>query len=126
MKFVSIGPLLTYKTGGFTSMRSKVQLVIAIAPGVSQITVTTTKDSEVNGTPVVMPLTVKSQRFTLGTSLALNYIFNQSLGMSIGAGYQHTEANSQIFPDKTFSSVNLRLGVFFRLSKDRKYKYSVV
>lgn len=124
INFFSIGPSVTYKPGVVKRSRNKTNFCITFSPGISRIKVSTDSGSEINGNSNTDPLTVQSQRFTFGTTVGLNHVVTHSFGFSILAGYQYTVADSQIFPDKNFSYFTLRTGVFYRLFKDKKYKYS--
>lgn len=124
MSFLSVGPSVMYKSGSPGNAIDKLSFCISLSPGISRINVDTSTDSEINGYPDTNPLTVESVRFTLGTHAGINYIFTNSIGGTLLLGYQYTAADSQIFPDKNYSWLSVRAGVFYRLFNDKKYKYS--
>jgi hypothetical protein len=124
MSFLSIGPSVMYKFASRGKSIDKLSFCISLSPGISRINVDTDTDSEINGYPNTDPLTVESVRFTLGAYAGMNYIFTNSVGGTLLLGYQYTAADSQIFPDKSYSYLSVRAGVFYRLFNDKKYKYS--
>ena len=125
MTFLSAGPSVMYKpwASGMKSIH-KLNFCVSLSPGVSQLKVNTSRDSEINAGSKANPLKVQSLRFTIGAKAGLNCILTNSVGVTLQAGYQYTVADSKIFPDKSFSYINLSLGVFYRLFKDKRYKYS--
>jgi Outer membrane protein beta-barrel domain len=123
LNILTVGPALAYRIG---APGKKVSLFFSASPGLSRIKILTDRESSINGNPLVDPLIVTSQRFSLGTHVGLNYALSHSIGLSIAGGYQYTQSNSKIFADKSYSFINLRMGVFCRLFKDRRYKYSEI
>ena len=126
------GTSMTFSSGGgriayrlpVTGQRNKLDFVVSLSPGVSNVNIETTSESEINGGLASVPLTVQSMRFTLGTHAGFNYNVTNSYGLAVRAGYQFTSADSEIFPDKNFSFLNVSIGAYFRLLKDKRYKYS--
>ncbi len=121
MTFLSGGGRVAYRLP-VTGQRNKLDFVVSLSPGVSSINIETTSDSEINGGLSSVPLTVKSMRFTLGTHAGFNYNVTNTFGLALRVGYQYTSADSEIFPDKNFSFLNVSIGAYFRLIKDKRYK----
>jgi hypothetical protein len=124
MRFLSAGGSVMYTPGLSANSKKALNFCIMFSPGISRINVKTAGSSAINGDPTQDALVVRSTRFTMGLHAGLRYVFNDACGATLMAGYQYTPANSKIFPDNSFSWLNVRAGVFYRLFKDKKYKYS--
>lgn len=119
-KFLFVGPSVMYK--GWPAKRNA-NLSLIVSPGISQVSIRTASDSEINGMPTAVPLSVSSVRFTLAANAGMQYLFSDSFGLTLNVGYQRTFAKSKVFADKNFDFLSVQPGVLLRLSKNKKYKY---
>ncbi len=124
VSFLSIGPTLAYRTWSSTkSFQNKLNFYGAVTSGVSNIEVLTTADSEVNSDDKTDLLEVSSTRLFIQAEAGAYYNISHSLALVASVGYRHTGSDSQVFTDKSYSFLSLRLGVVARLFNDKRYKF---
>jgi hypothetical protein len=102
----------------------KLSCFISIVPGFHRIDTKTSQSSGINSNDPSIPLTVQSTRFGVGGNAGVDYVFSSSIGLSVTFGYQQIATKSQVYQESSFSFVTLKAGLFYRMFKDKKYRYS--
>lgn len=125
MSLLSFGPVIMLKPWSPHDLkRNKYGYCVMITPGVSNIKVGTTGDSGVNDDTGGELLAVNSVRFTIGLHAGISINMTNSVGVHAMFDYRYTAADSKVFSDPNFSWLSLNAGAFWRIHKDRRYKYS--
>jgi hypothetical protein len=101
-----------------------VVLNASVSPMINIISTKTSPGATINDTDPNIPLTVSSSRFGVEVRGGAECFITNAIGATFGIGYRNIAAKSQIFPEKQFSFLTFRVGVFYRLMKNKKYRYS--
>ncbi|SRR5258708_37537047 len=124
-RLLSFSPILQFKINAQT-LRSlgKFSLSVSVAPGLTRIFTNTTSESSINNTTPRTILTITSLRPGVSAELGVNYVASNSIGWFLAVSYSQVQANSRIYLENSFAFLNVKAGLFYRLQKDKKYKYS--
>lgn len=117
----SVSPVVMLKTN---VLKDKISFFVSALPGLNQISVKTSNQSTINSDPMQAPFESKTLCFGIGLRGGLNIVWNSFSGISLSAGYQTLFVNSMLYSEKRVNYLDIKAGLFLRLQKDKKYKYS--
>jgi len=121
----SVSPVVMFKTTIFRSRSfNKLNFLASVLPGMSRVNVKTAHQSTINGDGTQTPFESNAMGFGIELRCGLNIIVKSSVGINISAGYQDLFVNSLLYQEKQIRFLNLKAGLFYRLNKDKKYRYS--
>jgi len=105
-------------------LSNKLSWHLSVLPGLGRVDVLTSATSEVNNGSNATPFHSITTDAQLAVRAGMNLILKSNLGISLSVGYQTWFLNSNLYVDKRATLINGRLGLFWRLEKNRKYRYS--